>query len=365
MNLFIRDTNRDITTMINDAISTIWQVEYTGTGNFEIRVPYTKERFALLAPDNYVTRNDRDEIGFIENLQLDYSPQKGRIITISGRFGCVLLARRIWYSRSGYKCRQVMVASGTKTEVACRRIVSETLTSAQSERLVSWLSLGPLQNIPDTTSQTIAEQRNALVVAREMLRSSYYNGYTCLGHKVTFDPSTKAATYDVFKGQTTNLIFSQAYNNLLTFKYSYDKSLFKNRFLIAGNGEGAEQFFALTTRGNPQGEQTREYVYKSNISKTWNDDNDVEHTFTDAQYSAALIRDCKAQFSEYSTQEKISGTVDLSSYKYGEDYNVGDIVKIRDFDTSIETNARIWSVTEVEDENGYKVEANFEGESND
>ena len=366
MNIEIRGTDRKTIMMINDALSVIWQVEYTGTGNFEIQVPYTNERFTALAPDNYVTRTDRTELGFIENVALSYSPEQGRIITFSGKFGCVLLARRVWYRRSGYKCQRVSIADGTKTEVACRRIVNETLTSSQTGRLVSWLSLGTLNNLTETTVETIAEQRTALEIAREILKQSYTTGgVTALGHKVIFDRSTLTATYEVYKGQTTNLVFSQAFNNLLSFDYSFDKSLYKNRFLIGGDGEGADKFFSITTRGNPQGEQTREYLYNSNISKTWNDDNDVEHTFTDVQYNAALIRDCKAQFSDYSTQEKISGTVDLSAYEYGVDYNVGDIVKIRDFDTSIEVNARIWSVTEVEDENGYKVEANFEGESND
>ena len=56
-----------------------------------------------------------------------------------------------------------------------------------------------------------------------------------------------------------------------------------------------------------------------------------------------------------------SGEVDLSNLTFGTDYQVGDLVTIKDIESGISTTARIWSVTESQQED-YQITANFEGE---
>lgn len=356
-----RNSSRAYLGSISDAKSIIWQVEYIGTGNFEIVVPYTKERFDWLQPNNYITRPERTELGFIETLELNSTPEEGRTLKATGRFGCVLLERRLLYALSGYRGILLDFPEGSLIEEACQNIVTLTLINApDSLRNVNWLFLAGLHGFTETTIEYEAEQANALEVAQSLLLA---DGVSSLGHKVVFDRQTLTAEYDIYKGQTRDLVFSQTYKNLLSFNWVKDLSIYKTRFLITGENYG-DTFKFFTTknlRTVPNAEQIREYLFESSLSRNYTDKNGHDHTRTDAQYSSALIKNVKTQFKETLYTTQISGTVDLSAYKYGTDYNVGDIITIKDVGTGLNAQSRIWSITEVQDDNGYAIEADFEG----
>ena len=364
----IRNTDRELIGIIENAMSIIWQVEYVGTGNFEITVPYTDERLVWLQPDNYITRPDRNEIGFIENVSLDYNVTEGRTITASGKFGCVLLERRLWYNRSGNKCRLRTISEGTTIENACRSVVGNTLVDALDYRKVTWLSLGTNHSYSETTKRRETTYGNVLELLAEVLTEGVVTviGGTQpspLGHRINFNASDLTANYEIYKGEKRNITFSQKYKNLITFNYTYDRGLYKNYFLIGGDGEGADRFYTARTRNSTVPEQRREYFYDSSLGKTYNNDSNQKVNWIDEMYELHLQEDCEAVFPETSSQKKISGTVDLTAYTYGTDYNVGDVVTITDDDTAINTSARIWAITEIQNDNGYSVEADFEGES--
>ena len=351
--------------VINDAVSIIWQTEYNGTGHFEITVPFTSERFEYLQPDCYVTRTDRTDLGFIEKSAMSYSPDDGSLITVSGKFGIVLLERRIWADlvASSYKCLLNQTLATNAAE-AVNGIVDNTLVSPDwTNRIVSWLSIGDASSLLETTAPHESTYQNVFELVSIILNQAMYNGSVSpLGQKVIFDRSSLTATYQLYKGVKRNLIFSQDFNNLLTFNYSFDKELYKTGFLIAGDGEGASRFYTNFGRTADSGEFRREFCFESNKTKTYNDKNGNEQTYSNAKYASVLVNDCKGNFSEFTPLIKIEGTVDLQEYQFGVDYDNGDIITIRDENTRILTPARIWAVTEVQDENGYTITANFEGE---
>ena len=58
--------------------------------------------------------------------------------------------------------------------------------------------------------------------------------------------------------------------------------------------------------------------------------------------------------------ESFSGTIDASNgnYVYGRDFALGDIVTTQDDEIGVFVNVRLREVLEVQDENGYSIEAN-------
>ena len=88
------------------------------------------------------------------------------------------------------------------------------------------------------------------------------------------------------------------------------------------------------------------------------DKNGKEITLTNAQYTAQLQARGLEKLSEAAKTETFEGDVDFGAYTYRTDYDVGDLVTIRDRH-GITANARIVAVEEIEDGDGYTVSPTF------
>jgi hypothetical protein len=159
------------------------------------------------------------------------------------------------------------------------------------------------------------------------------------------------------------IVFSKDYDNLLSSVYSHDTSLEKNVALIGGEGEGIDRFCALL--GTQSGLARKEiFVDASSISKKYKDENDVEQTFTDAEYSSMLKAHGLQVTSALAVTEDFNGAIDITNgnWKYGVDVFLGDIVTVQDNELGLYKNVRLGEVTEYQDHNGYSVEAVYQGE---
>lgn len=355
-----RNSSRELIGIIDIFQSVIWRTEYDGAGDFEIYVPFSQNYFKWLSVDNCVTRYDRNEIGIIESISITYSAEEGRMIKAAGRFALCILERRLWADIVIAKNRCIIniISDNTKAEEACHRVIQETIISPDWEnRKIDFVIIGKTNNLTATISETQSTYRNVLTLTQTILKNVSY------GQRMNFNRITRNIEYEVYEGidRTESLTFSQDYDNLLSFEYSYDATTYKTGFLIAGDGEGKDRFYAYYNRDTSKmGIQRREYCYESNYSSTYNDKNGQEQVYSNEVYAAILTNDCKSKFSEHSSQVNIRGTVDLSLLTFNRDYSVGDLVTIKDIETGINTKARIWGVTETQDENGYTVEADFE-----
>ena len=59
--------------------------------------------------------------------------------------------------------------------------------------------------------------------------------------------------------------------------------------------------------------------------------------------------------------ETFDGEIDLtnSNLVYGEDYSLGDMITVEDKEINKYINARILTVTEVQDDDGYKIDIEY------
>ena len=107
-----------------------------------------------------------------------------------------------------------------------------------------------------------------------------------------------------------------------------------------------------------------QWVDASSINKKYDDESGTEQTYTDAQYAEMLKTQGKQTISELNAVEDFNGTIDVTNgnWIYGKDFALGDIVTIQDNDIGKYINARITEVTEVQDSNGYAVDAVYQGE---
>ena len=93
MQLYIYNPNRELTGIVESFEYLRWTRRYSQCGSFELKAIATQENTALLKEGNIIWKNDDEEAGIIEHLELSQSEHE--IITASGRFATSFLARRI------------------------------------------------------------------------------------------------------------------------------------------------------------------------------------------------------------------------------------------------------------------------------
>ena len=366
----VRGSDTELIGIIDVARSIIWRSVYYGVGDFEIYTQATPVIINLLRVGRYVTRRNNAEVGIIESINVVTNEQDGTMIIASGRFVKSMLDRRIIYNLTGMSNTATILRGNVETAV--REIVKNNAISCafDSKRNMPLLALGDLANIPliivDSDGNEASKQvtyENLLTYTDGVLEE-YGLAATCrlIGGKFQ---------YVIYKGIDRSadntsgnmpIVFSKEFDNLTASEYLYNATTEKNVALIGGEGEGVERFYTLIG-GKATGLQRREtFIDASSISKKYKDENNVEQTYDNDVYKAMLDAKGKQDIAELVPTENFNGTIDAANgnYVYGRDFTLGDIVTVQDNNLGIYTNVRIREATEVQDENGYSVEVNYQ-----
>lgn len=373
--------NRELIAIIDTANSVIWQTVYFGVGEFEIYCRATKETVDCLKRGNYVTRPDDDECGIIENIVITTDENGFKMITASGRFVKSLLDRRVIFtatidgSGNEYVWRVPPITLSGKVEEAARKLVTDNIINpVMTARAADIIELDALAGYPDvivvkdsegeTDADKQTELQNLLTYTDALLQE--YN----MSAAMRLDYDTLKFKYKVFKGKDFSIdntdgnepiVFSKDYDNLLTNEYDESEDGQKNTAIIGGEGEGLERYFAFSNAGNAGLARRETFIDAKGISRTYKDENDIEKTYTLGVYRKMLEAQGSQTLSTMKPNITFSGKVDLVSthLTYRADFNIGDIVTIQDNELGIYTNARILTVLEVQDEDGYSIELGF------
>lgn len=367
----IKNADRVTIGIVDTAKSVIWHSVYFGVGDFEIYAQATPQNLTLLKKGYFVTRQNNDEVGIIEEIKVDFTITDGYMITAVGRFAKILIDRRIIYKLSGHTNTPTILRGNV--EIAVRQTVLDNAIDCpfDSRRNIAMLGLAGLNNLPPVIVDESGNAAQKQVSYKNLMEytDSVLQEYG-MSAKVIYNDSNKKLLYSVFMGADRSMentqgndpvIFSVDYDNLLSSTYDLNDTDYRNAALIGGEGEGLERFYSLL-RGQQSGLQLREiFVDASSINRTYEDDNEEEQTYTDAEYTKMLNQEGKAALQEHIVQETFTGEINASfgTWKYGQDYFLGDIVTVQDNLINKYIDSRITEVTEVQDENGYTVDVVF------
>lgn len=91
----------------------------------------------------------------------------------------------------------------------------------------------------------------------------------------------------------------------------------------------------------------------------------VAQYVNDNEYRAQLAAEGAQELAQLISAESFAGSIDLtnSSFVYGRDFEIGDIVTVQDNGINKYINVRIIAVPEVQDDNGYQINLEFEAVS--
>lgn len=371
--LEIRNASLEVVGIIDTAQSIIWHSIYFGVGDFEIYLQPTEEQLTVLQKDNYITRPDRTPVGIIEHVENTESQQDGQMFVVSGRFAKSILDRRHIYRLSGTTNKATILTGNV--ESAARALVANNAISCtfDTARNMPILELGANAGLTPIIVDESGNPTQKQVSYENLLE--YTDGLLeeyGMAAEIKLSESELKLQYVCYMGVDRSVnntagnapvIFSREYDNLTESNYLTDDTNYKNTALIGGEGEGTQRFYSLIASSTESGLARREtFVDASAISKTYTDDDEQEHEYTNAEYKAMLNAQGKQELAQMTKIESLSGTINVSfgQWQLDRDFFLGDIVTVQDKSIGKYGDVRIREITEIQDENGYSIEANYE-----
>ena len=329
--------------------SLLWDIEYYKCGAFEVYIAASPRNIEIFQTDRIVGRDDdKEHFGLIESVELETNAEDGDYLIIKGRFLMCLLERRIIYPT--FVVQYNACTSGIRKIlgliVGCSSGTcwdTETKLQVSYDNLMEWIyticeKIGGTANI--RLSKTNTEQ-----------------------YEMIFELS-QGTDRSILQEINPHIIFSDRYNNLLSFTYFTDTSVKKNYAYVLGKGEGEKRKRTTYFEGTEPSSLERYEVYidAKDISDEEQIDNETR-PISDAEYSELLKEKGKQSLVPTKTKSESQIAVQSTQFQYGVDYFVGDFVTVEHQRFGIRQNKiQLVGMIESFDHNGRNLTPTFKEE---
>ena len=340
--------------------SLLWNIEYYKCGAFEVYIAASLRNIEIFQTGRIVGRDDdKEHFGLIESVELETDAEDGDYLIIKGRFLMCLLERRIIYPTLNFTSQTSYGA------IVQKALESNVLTGGN--RLIPGLKLGEMQG-------ACWSQTTKLQVSYENLMEWIYTICEKIGGTANIRLSKIAEEqyemiFDLFQGadrsmmqeENPHIVFSDSYNNLLSFTYFTDTSVRKNFAYVLGKGEGQQRKRTTYFADSEPVLLDRYEVYVD--AKDISDEeqkNGVTKPISDAEYIELLREKGNQNLIPTKTKSESQIAVQSTQFQYGVDYFVGDFVTVEHHRFGIRQNKiQLVGMIESFDHNGRNLTPTF------
>ena len=331
MQLYVFDQTRSLAGIVESFEYLRWTRRYSACGSFELKAIATPENLALLQIGNYLWKSDDEEAGIIEHIELSQTDKD--IITVSGRFATILLARRIIWGTE--------TLNGNLSTCVQTLLDNHVLNPADVDRKIDFLSFAALP-IP-TSVNTQISYRNLMDAVTELCDTAD------VGIKTVFSSAAKSFTITLYEGTISQAVFSREYENLTEQTYIQSSADFADTALIGGEGEGANRTFVSII--GDSGELRREVFV---------DAKDLRQEDFGSGYATALAFRGQSKLSELAIVQSFDAEVNPhGNLKYKEDFDLGQVVQVLSKKWGVVLTVRITEIEESYDSDGQSLNIVF------
>lgn len=335
MDLYILDALNRRKYIIDQYISLIWTERFQTYGDFQLDVFSNHTMRSLLVPDTYLAMSESNYIMRIESYEDDYNSDGSRVLIIKGRsYEAILLDRVAKDSTSTLTVSPQWTITRPPADVA-----RQVFNNICIEGILSFNDVLPLVEegtLPALShTSNIPEPPDAITV--DIKPTTVYDVISTqictpwdLGFRFLRQDSTGQIFFDVYSGSDrtsaqvllTPVIFAPQLENLQNTKEltTIDKS--KNVAYVF-SPDGFEMVYGTDVDSTIEGLERRVLVV---------DASDITSAST-TDVPGALTQRGMEQLSSARTFFGFEGEVSQNSqYKYGTDYNMGDLVEVHNDD---------------------------------
>lgn len=341
----VRTKNTRLPFAIIEPLECWFELVYYGVGEFEVYTRATKTALAALKEGNYITIPHKPYIWVIEDVEFQYEAGRGYTISARGRQAKAILGKRI-------------INAQTQLPSDLTTAVFELIRKHAGENAGEDRKIDGLEELTSLTIQPITETQvsyaNLLTYTDELLQAHEVGAELTLTEAATF-------RYNIYEGADRSdiIIFSQTFDNLISSKYKRSTAALRNYALIGGQGEGAERVLqeynaAPSLRGIDRAEM---FVDAKDVSSKYTDRDGTEKeldltTAADlATYKKWLTERGQAQTAATAQIDSFEGEIDTAAtpYKFGEDFYLGDRVRVQEDFLGVYITPRILKFTMRQD----------------
>lgn len=358
MNIHVLNQELNLAGIIDNYISLIWRPAYYEIGDFELYLNATPEAFNLLKQDRYLVRESDisvvnevatyKKVMIIKNIQLTTDAENGDYFIITGKELKYLLHQRIVWGQS---------IISDSVEYALRRLIGlNAVEPVEPSRVI------PNMQFAEPKGYT---EQIELQIANKQLDQAVID--LCKTYNIGWDIyiTDSKLTVDIYKGvdrsynQTERpyVVFSDDFENLFSTQYAYNSETYANMTLVGGEGEEFERVYSTVNNELEGLERYEVFTDAKDISQNL-ESTDETKIISYEDYIALLNERGKESLAGMTVTEGFTGEVLDVSFKYGEDYYLGDIVTIIN-KYGISKDMRVLSVIESVDETGAKIIPQF------
>lgn len=150
--------------------------------------------------------------------------------------------------------------------------------------------------------------------------------------------------------KSETVIFSPSMDNLRNATYSMDLLIYKNAGLATGDGQRYHQ--TVVDVGTVAGYPRYETFIQTGLSRT--------EDISDTDYKRQVRQKGKSEITKSSQYKTFSGEIDTDGvFKIGEDFNIGDVVKVQ-MDQGVNGTARLIEIIYSDETDGMRTTGTFE-----
>lgn len=333
--------------IIDKYISFIWTDRFAEAGDFEIYLDPTEENVRLTKEGSYIRIKQSNKMMIIERSGINHDLEEGDKMVISGRSLESILDRRIIW---GLKEISGNIQNGIKTLIT-EAIISPSIAARKIDNFV-------FNDSSDSAITSLSFEQTV-----QYYGQSLYDVITgiCdenhIGYKIIPDENNNFV-FSLYKGDDhtgtqTNLdkvVFSDSFDNIITFDYAKNIAEYKNVVLVTGEGAGTNKRQVIV--GTESGLNRRE-MYEdagSKVTKTVGGS-----SLSNTNYDKRLLEHGKDTLNKNKAKEECEVEIDPETgYEINVDYFIGDKISV-EYKYGISEVAKITEIIYCHDEEGYKV----------
>lgn len=340
--------------------SLLWDIEYYKCGAFEVYIAASPRNIEIFQTGRIVGRDDdKEHFGLIESVELETDAEDGDYLIIKGRFLMCLLERRIIYPTFNFTklVSYFQIVMNVVQHNACTAGI----------RKIPGLSLGNI-------SGTCWDTETKLQVSYDNLMEWVYTICEKIGGTANIRLSkTNTEQYEmifelsqgtdrsILQEVNPHIIFSDRYNNLLSFTYFTDTSVKKNYAYVLGKGEGEKRKRTIYFEGTEPSslERYEVYVDAKDISDEEQENGETK-PLSEEEYAELLKEKGKQSIVPITMKSESQIAVQSTQFQYGVDYFVGDFVTVEHNRFGIRQNKiQLVGMIESFDRNGRNLTPTF------
>lgn len=349
MDLYVYNEDIELIGVADSYASLIWIRRYRSAGSFELYAPLTADLAALLTPRRYIYRPDVGEAMYISSVTDESDGEGGRFLRAAG------------YSVDGILRKRCITTDGAAVGIL--------------DGIKAVLDASPLGAIEYGTREldTVVRTTEPATTLEDWVRNGCVIGDRDISYKIRLLTDKKELFVELYNGRdlSQDIIFGDEWGNISEMQYAYSEDGCANVIIckcgkvtepdVEGDPSGVPDYVLGDAKGLARTEKLiiTEPVIKDGERQAYDPDGmpymEEFRYLSRPDTLAKMQEEAAAAYTEYTE----SYSADALGSGYRTEWDIGDIVTVRNDFRGTSYVKRIEEVQETFDTNGISISPTF------